>query len=36
MAKKKHVRQVSKNTKLTELRLERRRRRRRKAAQING
>jgi hypothetical protein len=31
-AKKKHVKQVSKNTKLTELRLERKRRRKRKAA----
>ncbi|MBP1297098.1 UNVERIFIED_ORG: hypothetical protein M2193_000166 [Bradyrhizobium japonicum] len=30
--KKKHIRKVSKNTKLTELRLERKRRRKRKAA----
>jgi hypothetical protein len=30
--KKKHVKKVSKNTKLTELRLERKRRRRRKKA----
>jgi hypothetical protein len=36
MAKKKHVRKVSRNTKLTELRLERKHRKRRQKLKASG